>query len=38
MTDTLTGAAHYPERVFTMDNRTPHERKIGTHNMTAKGT
>ena len=38
MTDTLTGTAHCPERVFTTHNRTPHERKIGTRYMTAKGT
>ena len=33
----LTGTTHCPERVFTTHNSTPHERKIGTQNMTAKG-
>ena len=34
----LTGTTHCPERVFTTHNSTPHERKISTQNMTAKGT
>ena len=34
----LTDTAHCPERVFTTHNSTPHERKIGTENMTTKGT
>jgi len=33
----LTDTTHCPERVFTTHN-TPHERKIDTENMTAKGT
>ena len=34
----LTGTTHCPGRVFTTHNSTPHERKISTQNMTAKGT
>ena len=34
----LTDPTHFPERVLTTHNSTPHERKIGTDNMTAKGT
>ena len=34
----LTGTTHCPERVFTTHNSTPHERKFGKQNMTAKGT
>jgi len=34
----LTDTTHCPERVFTTHNSTPHERKIDTENMTAKGT
>ena len=34
----LTDTTHCPERVFITHNSTPHERKIGTENMTAKGT
>ena len=34
----LTGTTHCPERVFTTHNSTPHERKLSTQNMTAKGT
>ena len=34
----LTGTTHCPERAFTTHNSTPHERKISTQNMTAKGT
>ena len=34
----FTDTTHCPERVFTIPNSTPHERKIGTENMTAKGT
>jgi len=34
----LTDTTHCPERVFTTHNSTPHERKIGTENTTAKGT
>ena len=34
----LTGTTHCPERVFTTHNSTPHERKISTQNLTAKGT
>ena len=34
----LTDTTHCPERVFNTHNSTPHERKIGTENMTAEGT
>jgi len=34
----LIDTTHCPERVFTTHNSTPHERKIDTENMTAKGT
>ena len=34
----LTDTTHCPERMFTTHNSIPHERKIGTENMTAKGT
>ena len=34
----LTDTTHCPERVLTTHNSTPHERKIDTENMTAKGT
>ena len=34
----LTDTTHCPERVFTAHNSTPHERKVDTENMTAKGT
>ena len=34
----LTDTTHCRERVFTTHNSTPHERKIGTENMPAKGT
>ena len=34
----LTDTTHCPERVFTTDNSTPHKRKMGTDNVTAKGT
>ena len=34
----LTDKTHCPEKVFTTNNSTPHKRKIGTENMTVKGT
>ena len=34
----LTDTTHCPERVFTTHNSTPHERKVDTEDMTAKGT
>jgi len=34
----FTDTTHCPERVFTTHNSTPHGRKIGKENMTAKGT
>ena len=34
----LTHTTHCPEWVFTIYNSTPHERKIGKENITAKGT
>ena len=34
----FTDTTHCPERVFATHNSTPIERKIGTENMTAKGT
>ena len=34
----LTDTTHCPERVFTTRNSIPHERKIGTESMAAKGT
>ena len=34
----LTDTTYCPERVLNTHNSTPHERKIETENMTAKGT
>ena len=34
----LTDTTHCPERVVTTHNSTPHDRKVDTENMTAKGT
>ena len=34
----MTDTTHCPERVFSTHNSTPHERKIDTENLTAKGT